>query len=179
MAEPKKRSGRWSYLNDFQKNDEGSYVYGGIRYTWDEDGGPRRVPHLIKLWVCGLAAMAAIITTGSIPSPYMTILYVVIPYLISFVLGVSVIWGLVRISARGAVIPAYVYEKTVVWLPRRAVACGVFAVLSVICGIIAVFAAETDGPKWQVLSVIIPLAVSLLLLLVFRYLCTKISWKNI
>ena len=118
MAE-KKYKGRRAYLNDFKKNEEGNYEYQGILYRWMGEKETLRKEKFL-LWLIFGGMMTALIITGCLDAPgLMNSYFVILPFSISFVFGVSTGWGLWRMTTGGEVLRAYVYEASVEKLPFR------------------------------------------------------------
>ena len=93
----KKKKSRRAYLESFQKNQEGNYEYKGELYVWQGTGQDRR-RELARLWGLCIALL------GSLAGA-----------------GISVCWGLCRLSAGGNPVRAYVWKASVEQIPGRAV----------------------------------------------------------
>lgn len=66
------------------------------------------------------AMLAALTAAGCLDAPGTgQSFYVLIPYMISLIAGISVCWALGRLTAGGGELRAYVYEATVEQLPVR------------------------------------------------------------
>ena len=105
MAE-KKYKGRRAYLNDFKKNEEGNYEYQGILYRWMGEKETLRKEKFL-LWLIFGGMMTALIITGCLDAPgLMNSFFVILPFSISFVFGVSTGWGLWRMTSGGEVLRA-------------------------------------------------------------------------
>ena len=118
MAE-KKYKGRRAYLNDFKKNENGNYEYQGImyRFTGSKEGFRKE---LIHLWILFGGMMLALIITGCLDTPgLMNSFFVILPFSVSFVFGISTGWGLWRMTTGGASLRAYVYQASAEKLPFR------------------------------------------------------------
>lgn len=131
MAE-KKRKGRKAYLEDFHRDEKGDYVYKGEFYRWQgEDNELRR--GRIWLWVLCAGMIAAIAAAGCVEAPgTVNCVYILLPYTINFVAGISVCWGLYRLTAGGDPMRAYIYKASVEQIPARAVCTGIGAGAAVI-----------------------------------------------
>lgn len=119
MAE-KKRKKRRAYLDAFQKDEKGKYEYKGelYRYRGGEKGLHRELMHL---WILCLGMMAVLIAAGCTAAPgAVNCAYVLIPYTVNFMTGISVCWGLYRLTAGGHPLRAYIYQASVAQVPGRA-----------------------------------------------------------
>ncbi|MGM9537966.1 MAG: hypothetical protein ACI3VN_06500, partial [Candidatus Onthomonas sp.] len=146
--EEKKRQGRRSYLNDFQQNAAGEYLYTGAHYTFVEQGKNRR-RFLTELWLlCGVA-LAAAVAGGCIPGSGMDqCFYVMLPYAAGLVGAISLCWGLGRLTAGGDPLRAYVYEQTVEKLPGRAMVTAVMAGLTLLGSLVRLILSGFSGKVW-------------------------------
>lgn len=135
MEKKRPKRGKNSYLNDFHVNLAGEYIYEGEVYACA--GGEAEVKALrLRLWAYAAVIAAASVISGCISAPGMqNCFYVMLPYIGEFCAAASVVWALVRMGTDWKSIRAYVYERTVPALPRRAMAAACFAA--------AGFAAET------------------------------------
>lgn len=128
MAEKKK--GRRAYLNDFKKNEQGQYEYGGRRYSYKgDDLGRRRTRTGI---LCAL--MAALMTAaGFADAPGMRgCFYVLLPYAAGLAAAAGVCLAAYRFCTGGDPMKEYVYEASVPKIPGR-------ALFSAVCAGLAVF----------------------------------------
>lgn len=142
----REKKGRRAYLEDFQKNVAGEYVYTGEYYVYQERGKSRRRA-LAELWLlCGLLAAAAV-GAGCVPDLWMGRPYLILPYAAGLAAAASLCWGLGRLSAGGDPLRAYVYQQTVCKLPVRAAVTAVCAGLTLAGTLCAVIFTKTDGEK--------------------------------
>ena len=124
MTEKKKKKRR-AYLDDFHKNEKGSYDYRGALYVWQ---GEEEQLHkeLLRLWLLCIGMFAALTAAGCVEAPgTANCAYVLIPYVISFVSGIAVCWGMGRLSAGGASLRAYIYQASVEQIPGRSICTAV------------------------------------------------------
>ncbi len=120
MAEKKKKKRR-AYLDAFQKDEKGKYEYRGDFYIWQNEGTELR-QELLRLWAACAVMMASLIAAGCVNAPgAVNCAYVLIPYTISFLVGISVCWGMHRLTAGGHPLRAYVYQASIRQIPGRAV----------------------------------------------------------
>lgn len=141
----KKRSGKRAYLNDFHQTLSGEYVYQGATYAFD--GSKKQRQHLYyKLLAIGTVMTAAGITSGSVTAPgSLNCFYVLIPYFISFIATLSLIWALCRLWAGGSPLREYVYRATVEQFRPRAVISAVAAGCALAGEIVFVLCNGTGG----------------------------------
>ena len=130
MSDKKKSRGRRAYLEDFRRSASGEYIYQGAHYS--RKGGLSRSGHLARLWPAGAVLILCAAARGCIPSAGMAggiiaSFYVIIPYICELLCAVSVVWALVRFSANGEPLRAYVYRATAEILPVRAAFAAAFA----------------------------------------------------
>ncbi|MBM6775090.1 hypothetical protein [Olsenella profusa] len=122
-------------LKDFQRGEDGHYVYAGdhVRLV-----GADRRRLLAVLWgSCGVALLASAVAGVANPGGLSGCPYVVMPYMCQLVALVSVVWGLGRLTvalrdAAGGRVRAYVRDETAGALPlRSAIAIGCALVAAV------------------------------------------------
>lgn len=138
MTEQKKK-GRRAYLNDFHKDEKGSYVYRGELY--DFAGGKEALKkELWVLWGICAAMLAALVAAGCMDAPGMRgCFYVVLPFSVSFVFGISVCFGMWQLARGGSPMRAYLYEKSVGALPHRTLGTMICAAISIAGELIYLF----------------------------------------
>ncbi len=123
MAEKKteKKKNRRAYLESFQKNQEGNYEYRGELYAWQGTEQERR-RELAKLWGLCTVLMGSLAAAGSVEAPgSINCAYEILPYVVNLIAGISVCWGLCRLSAGGNPVRAYVWKASVGQIPGRAI----------------------------------------------------------
>lgn len=176
MAE-KKYKGRKAYLNDFQKNENGEYVYQGNLYAWQGESSLLR-KKLFLLWGIGIAMVGLLASSAWVDAPGATgTFYVVIPVCAALIFGVSMLWGLGRLTAGGNVLRAYVYEATVVQLPIRAMFTLVSAGAAII-GELLFLIINGSGEKLPAALVFLVMeSTAFLLSWIFRQKVLKMRWK--
>lgn len=151
MAE-KKYKGRRAYLNDFKKNEEGTYEYQGILYRWaGAQGGFRK--ELLHLWFVFGVMMVLLVITGCLDAPgLMNSFAVILPFSVSFVFGVSTGWGLWRMTAGGQQLRSYVYEASVRKLPFRSGGVLVCTIAAILGELLYVFRNGFGENVWKILT---------------------------
>lgn len=137
MAE-KKKKGRRAYLDSFQRNAKGEYEYKGETYVWQMTEQERR-KELFRLWILCIGMLAGLIAAGSVEAPgTLNCIYVLLPYVINLIAGISVFWGMCRLTAGGYALRAYVYQKSAAQIPGRALFTFICAALAVLGEIVFV-----------------------------------------
>ncbi len=122
------RKNKRAYLDDFEKDLNGNYQYRGAHYRY-ADTQPRGKA-LAQLWaLCG-GGFACVLAAGLVPSatayaPF----WLLLPYMAGLLAAGYTLYLLVRLTAGGEPLRAYVYEQTVQKLPGF---CKITAVLAAI-----------------------------------------------
>lgn len=120
MAE-KKYKGRKAYLNDFKKNAQGDYEYRGNLYRWNASKAEQRKEAVI-LWIFCAVMLLALITAVCLDAPgTLNCIYVILPAAISFVFGISVVWGMWKLTIAGNPMREYVYKATIEAMSLRCI----------------------------------------------------------
>ena len=177
MAE-KKYKGRKAYLNDFQKDENGEYAYQGNLYAWQGENSLLR-KKLIHLWGIGILTVILLAAAAWIDAPGATgTFYVVIPVCAALVFGVSMLWGLGRLTSGGKVLRAYVYEATVGQLPIRAVLTMVSAGAAVLGELLFLTTNGIGEKTGKALIFLVMESAVFLLCWIFRQEILKMVWKK-
>ena len=134
-----KKNNRRAYLNDFQKDETGAYIYCGAVY--DYEGSAHSLRSLkILLCVLGGLTLAMLLWAGLIRVPGMDhSIYILLPYVATLCGSVSVCRALVRLCMGGVSLRAYIYEESIEKLPIRCVftaCCSIAALLGELAYII-------------------------------------------
>ncbi len=125
MANRKKKR---AYLDDFEKDLNGNYQYRGAHYRYA--GEHPRGQMMARLWaLCGGGAVLAV-AAGFVPgattrAPF----WLLLPYMAGLLAAVYAVYLLVRLTAGGDPLRAYLHEQTVQKLPS---ACMLAAVLTAV-----------------------------------------------
>ena len=123
------RKNRHAYLDDFEKDLNGNYQYRGAHYYYK--GTQPRGKALAGLWVlCGGGA-ACLLAAGFVHgatahAPF----WLLLPYMAGLLAGVYVLYLLVRLTAGGDPLRAYIHEQTAQKLPGVCLAAAVLAALT-------------------------------------------------
>ena len=177
MAE-KKYKGRRAYLNDFKKNEQGNYEYQGDLYYWKGEKESLKKEMMI-LWLIGIGMLAALVLAGCVDAPgAMNSFSVVLPYTISFVFGISTVWGLWRLFEGGNPLRAYVYKASVEQIPIRCmgtVVCAMAVLVGEIIFLIRHFGEENPG---KALLFLLLEGVGMVFAIVLRKRAIKMVWEK-
>lgn len=116
MAEKKKRDKK-SYLRDFEKKPDGSYVYTGK--TWHADEAVRR-RILVKLWALQALMLISVFLPGFVTTAgLLNTFYVIIPYVFWFISDLVLAYTLGSMTFGGNPLKDYIYERSVLqYIPR-------------------------------------------------------------
>ena len=104
--------------------------------------------------------------------------YVVIPVCAALVFGVSILWGLGRLTSGGKVLRAYVYEATVGQLPVRAVLTMVSAGAAVLGELLFLITNGFERKTGKALIFLVMESAVFLLCWIFRQEILKMVWKK-
>lgn len=177
MAE-KKKKGRRAYLNDFQKDEEGRYVYQGELYEWKGEAGALR-RELVLLWGICIAMLALLLASGCIDAPgAMNCAYVVLPITAGFLFGISAGWGLWRLSSGGNPLRAYVYEQSAGKIPGRLIGTMLGAGTAIAGEIIFLFRNGFEEKQQEAIFFLILEGTAFVLALFFRQRIIKMTWEK-
>ncbi len=128
----KKKSGH-SYLNDFQRNVAGDYIYAGDLYAC---GASREEIKQQKQFLGLLTFLlaAAVIAGGCINAPGLhNAFYLIIPLVFEIGATGSVTSAVLRFLSSEPPLREYIYKRSVEALPRRALFEAVFAGIGLLC----------------------------------------------
>ncbi|MCD7736244.1 MAG: hypothetical protein LUI07_04660 [Lachnospiraceae bacterium] len=124
-----KRKGRWAYLNDYEKDASGAYVYKGTEFAWKS---PRK-PALARIWLFSLAALGAQIGAGCIPGTGMNgRAWVLLPYAAALAASVSLVWGAYALMDGGDPLPDHIYRQSIEKLPGRGLLAAALSGLAIL-----------------------------------------------
>ena len=137
------RKNKHAYLDDFEKDLNGNYQYRGAHYYYK--GTQPRGKALAGLWVlCGGGA-ACLLAAGFVHgatahAPF----WLLLPYMAGLLAGVYVLYLLVRLTAGGDPLRAYIHEQTAQKLPSLCRATAVLCAVAAVGQGVAVFAADAQ-----------------------------------
>lgn len=126
MADRKNKN---AYLDDFEKDLNGNYQYRGAHYYYK--GTQPRGKALVGLWVLCGGGTACLLAAGFVHgatahAPF----WLLLPYMAGLLAGVYVLYLLVRLTAGGDPLRAYIHEQTAQKLPGVCLAAAVLAALT-------------------------------------------------
>ena len=131
MAEEKKRRGRRAWLDDYKALANGQIVYTGKVYAWS--GSKPWKKEIALLWLHGGAAIVCAAACGLMPVRSLTnTIYVILPWLLSFIGAGSVVWALCRMTHHGEELKEHIHKATAAALPVRAAFTAVCATITVL-----------------------------------------------
>ena len=123
------RKNKHAYLDDFEKDLNGNYQYRGAHYYYK--GTQPRGKALAGLWVLCGGGTACLLAAGFVHgatahAPFWLLLL----YMAGLLAGVYVLYLLVRLTAGGDPLRAYIHEQTAQKLPGVCLAAAVLAALT-------------------------------------------------
>ncbi|MCD8104654.1 MAG: hypothetical protein LUF35_06560 [Lachnospiraceae bacterium] len=171
----KKYRGRRSYLNDYEQDESGVYVYKGKEYIWKS---PRKAA-LTKIWLLSLAAFAAQILAGCVPDVGMNgRAWVLLPYAGALAASVSLVWGSYTLSDGGEKVPEHIYKKSVEALPVRAILSAVLSGAAILGELVnLIWQSQFDGKISGAVLYIALEAVELVLAPLLRKMVLALEWE--
>lgn len=177
MAEQKKK-GRRAYLNDFHKDEKGSYVYRGELY--DYAGGKEALKkELWILWGICAAMLAALLAAGCMNAPGMRdCFYVVLPFSVSFVFGISVCFGMWQLTRGGSPMRAYQYEKSIDVMPHRTMGTMICVGISIAGELIYLFRNGFSGKLSPAIFFLLLETVAFLLTFLLKKRIMQMIWEK-
>lgn len=178
MAEEtqKKKRGRRAYLDDFQVTVSGEYIYVGDTYAFQgSKQAHRRL--LFQLGGLSLAMVAATVTAGCIRAPgTLNCGYIVIPYVVSLVSAISLVWALIQLATAGTTLRSYVHHRTVEAFPTRSMLTVICSSISILGELLYVLLNGTEGMAGGMLLFLFCQAAVLTGALLWRRLTDRIVW---
>lgn len=123
------RKNKHAYLDDFEKDLNGNYQYRGAHYHYK--GTQPRGKALAGLWVLCGGGTACLLAAGFVHgatahAPF----WLLLPYMAGLLAGVYALYLLVRLTAGGDPLRAYIHEQTAQKLPGVCLAAAVLAALT-------------------------------------------------
>lgn len=171
---PKKN--RWSYLNDFKKDEAGQYTYQGSCYCFAGDENERRRAYG-KLWALLVVIAAASVGSGCVSGAgILNTFYVILPYLGEICALFALTWYQFKLLTKGAEVRAYIYEKTQPRMAPAAVIIAFFAIVGFITSLVfSVMSGFRDGVAAAVIYLALK-AVTAVAALCYRNAFQKLEW---
>ena len=129
------RKNKHAYLDDFEKDLNGNYQYRGAHYYYK--GAQSRGKALAGLWVLCGGGTACLLAAGFVHgatahAPF----WLLLPYMAGLLAGVYVLYLLVRLTAGGDPLRAYIHEQTAQKLPGVCLAAAVLAALTAVAQLV-------------------------------------------
>lgn len=178
MAEEKKRRKKKAYLNDFEKEKSGEYIYKGNTYVWEEREEQQKKRRRLLL-ICACLTQLFLIAAGCVTAPGTgNCIYVLIPYVVSLISGVTVLWGVVRLIGSGSVLREYVHKATAGQIPGRAVIAAAGSAVTVMGELLYVILNGAEEKLSGFLIYLFLMTSSGVLSVLIWKNVTKIPWKR-
>ena len=129
------RKNKRAYLDDFEKDLNGNYQYRGAHYYYK--GTQPRGKALAGLWVLCGGGTACLLAAGFVHgatahAPF----WLLLPYIAGLLAGVYVLYLLVRLTAGGDPLRAYIHEQTAQKLPGVCLVAAVLAALTAVAQLV-------------------------------------------
>ena len=174
--EETKKKKRKAYLNDFEKNHSGDYVYKGTMYFYEGDDLKQK---LLRLWAMGLLILLLVAIVGMIESPgTINCFYVIIPYLGVFLAAVSVVWAIVRTTIGRNPIRSYVFEASFAKINDRCIYVMICSVASEICELVYVIRNGFEGNLFAGILFLLFMPIAFGVAYCLRQYVQKIPWAK-
>ena len=153
MDDFERREKRWNrrraYLEDFQLNVAGEYVYTGkVHHFCAEDGLTRRRAMTV-LWALALLMAVLTVVSGCLPAAGMQhTFYGLIPYAGGLLSVVSVIWALARLSTEGEPVRDFIYKATIEQFRPRSALAAAFTAATLAAETVHLILIRGAGVNW-------------------------------
>ncbi len=176
MADRKKPKKR-AYLDAFEKNAQGNYVYAGELYYWQ--GEEKDYRHQMRLlWLLSVTLLGSTALSLCITAPgTLNCVYVLVPCAGSFLCGISVCRGMYRLSAGKNPLRAYIYNASVKQIPIRALCTCVGAAASIVGEIIYVLSNGTEEKQTGFFLFLLLEGTAFMTSLSVRHYIVKMRWE--
>ncbi len=132
MANRPRRPYRRAYLNDFQKDAIGNYVYTGKLYAFCGDKKQKRTYVLRTLILWGIALASTVVPELFEPVEMSRSAFLLLPWLMQLIFIALTGWSLLRMTVHDDELREYVYKATVEKLPRRSMASAITSLLTLL-----------------------------------------------
>lgn len=144
----KKIRERRAYLDDFEKDRSGKYVYTGKLHYYKTEMISRENA-LIYMWLMTLIMAVGIVFAGlNATSSMSNTLYVVLPYAGSLITALMLVWLMYRLTRGGDPLRDYVFRDTVVKMRQRGLFMLFFSFLTLLGYGICIFL-HNDEPDFK------------------------------
>lgn len=170
------KNNRWSFLNDFKKDEAGDYIYQGKTCCFAGDEATRRRAYG-RLWVLLVVMVAAAIGSGCVSGAgILNTFYVILPYLGEICALFALTWYQFKLLTKGAEVRAYIYEKTQPRMAPAAVIVAFFAIVGFAASLVfSVSSGFRDGIADAVIYLALKAAVAVTALL-YRNYFQQLEW---
>lgn len=178
MANQKKPY-RWrAYLDDFQTDATGRYVYTGKRYAFDGDARSR-VVYLTKIvFFCFLVAVSTILPECLPPTAISRTPVTLIPWALQLISTLVLSWSVARLFAHAAELRAYVWRATVRTLPGKSLAAAILSAATLICHVAYLLVRRIPFDGFTAVRTVSP-AVALVSALLLFFTARAGKWREI
>lgn len=173
----KKRRGRRGYLADFRQTVTGEYVYEGTIHRFEGPGSWKK--NMAGLWGLALVLLGAAAAAGLIPAPGIVgTAYITIPYALSLVCAISVVWLMARWTLGGQELRDYVYRATVGQVKLRGWAAAGFAAIALVGEIVYLIGHGWGAMAASAAGLLVALTVELVTVAVWTWLAGRLRWSK-
>ena len=178
MANQKKPY-RWrAYLDDFQTDATGRYVYTGKRYAFDGDARSR-VVYLMKIvFFCFLVAVSTILPECLPPTAISRTPLTLFPWALQLISALVLSWAVARIFAHASELRAYVYSATVRTVPGKSLAAAILSSATLICHVAYLLVRRIPFDGFTAVRTVSP-AVALVSALLLFFTARAGKWREI
>lgn len=175
----KKKPYRWrAYLDDFQMDATGKYIYTGKRYGFEGTAQKRRI-YLAALVLYGLLALAATVVPECLPPTEISRTpLTLIPWGLQLIASLVVAYAICRIFAHASELRAYVYRRTVASLPAKSLVLAALSGVTLIAETVFFFVKRLSPDAFTLVRVLAPAASIAAALLLF-YTVRRGRWDEL
>ena len=128
---------RWAYLNEYQKDASGTYVYTGAYYGIADDAARKhtyaRLIGCLSLLTAGVVGSGCFNAAGAGSS-----FYVILPYIAEVACLFFLLWNCVRLLLAGRRVKAYIYQSVSKYIPPASLLLTFFAAAGCACAVVFV-----------------------------------------
>ena len=173
------KNNRWSYLNDFKKDDSGKYEFQGKTLVFAGSEEERRKAY-IPLWIILALCIALGVGSGCISGAGITnTFYVIIPYIAEMSALFALGWFHFKLLTKGGEVRDYIYKSTQPRIPVASMLIAFFAIVGFILSLIfSISTGFSDGVLNAILYLVLK-SVSAALALIYRNCFSKLEWIEI
>lgn len=173
-----KRRSKKEYLNDYQKNVNGEYIYNGLKYDYVNKKGRSKKQWIIELAVLNIIAFVVMLVPGFILVPGMNnCWYVLLPYGAGLIMTGYLIVEIIRLAWTKEQIKAWDYDKVAARLPKLIVFTLIVLPISLIGELIYII---TNGAGGMIAGIIVFYACHIIAACAaafMRRITAEVTWK--